>query len=390
MDGSDYYIPAAALGIAFLSKLPGLIRQWSNPMVRSVAGLLLMSSAGFAFAAPPTITVVNRWVGLPNVSAPLVYAILSVFNTCCIVLLAYWREGFGVEVRRRVRWWFAVCGAVIALLTVCFVLGDAPVERLRDLDTHYASTPWIREMIVIYLAWHIVVGTVVPVMCWRWSRVVDGWLRAGLLTLVAGFVFSTGFGLAKAAAVVARWTGGDWDFLSTDVAPPLASVGAVLTTSGFLLPQGRRLARAWETWQTYRWMGPLWRRLRILMGLPVSTSWWTPLGSRLFDRETDIHDDLLALAPYCDLEIMTAHRDRALDDGVCPPEARAAAAAMMIAFAIEAKESSTGSVEDCPEQGTAALSAVLGAGTRGIARISRQYGALRRHTAAAPPGRRSP
>ncbi|MFF3209514.1 MAB_1171c family putative transporter [Streptomyces sp. NPDC002886] len=384
MNGSDYYIPAAALGIAFLSKLPGLIRQWGNPMVRSVAGLLLMSSAGFAFAAPPTITVINRAVGLPNVSAPLVYAILSVFNTCSIVLLAYWREGFGTEVQRRVRRWFTVCGAVVASLALCFVLGDAPEERLRDLDTHYASTPWIREMIVIYLAWHIIVGTVVPVMCWRWSRVVDGWLRAGLLTLVAGFVFSTGFGLAKAAAVVARWAGGDWDFLSTDVAPPLASAGAVLTTSGFLLPQGRRMAGAWETWQTYRWMGPLWRRLRILMGQPMSTSWWTPLESRLFNRETDIYDDLLALAPYCDLRVMTAYHDPAPDDGVEPDEAWAAAAALMIAFAIEAKESATESGEECPEQLTDALSPVFGTGTKGIARISRQYGALRSHTAAVP------
>ncbi|WP_331742695.1 hypothetical protein OG239_42120 (plasmid) [Streptomyces sp. NBC_00868] len=383
MNGSDYYIPAAALAVGFLSKLPGIVRRRRNPMVRCVAGLLLMASAGFVFAAPPTIAVVNRAVGVSNFSAPLVYAILSVFNTCCIVLLAYWREGLGEDVQRRVRRWFAACGAVIALIAVCFAVGEASVERLRDLDTHYASTPWIREMIVVYLSWHIVVGVVVPTMCWRWSRVVDGWLRAGLLTLVAGFVFSTGFGLAKAAAVVARWAGGDLDFLSTEVAPPLASVGAVLTTAGFLLPQGQRMAAAWDDWQTYRWMGPLWRRLRTLMGLPVTTTWWAPLGSRLFDRETDIHDDLLALAPYCDLQTMTACHDRALDDGVSPDDAWALSAATMIAFAIAAKESTAETGEEPLSTGTAALGAVLGTGTRGIARISRQYGALRRPTMAA-------
>lgn len=61
----------------------------------------------------------------------------------------------------------------------------------------------------------------------------------------------------------------------------------------------------------------------------------------------------------------------------------------MIAFAIEAKESAAESGEDFPEQGTAALSAVLATGTRGIARISRQYGALPRPTAGAPLGRHS-
>ncbi|MFI5865160.1 MAB_1171c family putative transporter [Streptomyces sp. NPDC051546] len=383
MSGPDYYVPAVALGIAFVTKLRGFIRRRRDPMTRAVAGLLLMSGAGFALAAPPTIAVVNRWAGVPNVSAPLVYAILCVFNTFCIVLLVYWREGFGEGARRQVRRWFGACAGVIVLLVGCFSLGEAPVERLRDLDTHYASTPWIREMVVVYLTWHIVVGVVVPVMCWRWSRVVDGWLRAGLLTLVAGFTFSTSFGVAKAVAVIARWAGGDLDFLSTDVAPPLAGVGAVLTTSGFLLPQGRRAAMAWEAWQSYRWMGPLWRRLRTLMGLPATTTWWEPLGSRLFDRETDIHDDLLALAPYCDLRAMTARRDRALDDGASPEDAWALAAATMIALAIRAKESAAGTDEEPRETGTAALGAVLGTGTRGIARISRQYGALRHDLAVA-------
>lgn len=383
MNGSDYYVPAAVLGVALLSKLPGLLRRWHDPMVRCVAGLLLTAGGGFALAAPPTITVVNRAVGVPNVSGPLVYAILSLFNTFCIVLLAYWREGYGEGVRRRVRRWFGACGIVVLLLVGCFALGDAPEERLRDLDTHYATTPWIREMIIVYLTWHIVVGVVVPVMCWRWSRVVDKWLRAGLLNLVAGFTFITGFGLAKAVAVIARWTGGDLDFLSTELAPPLAGMGALLTTAGFLLPQGRRAATIWEAWQTYRSMGPLWRRLRTAMDLPVTTTWWEPLGSRLFDRETDIHDDLLALAPYCDLGTMTARRDRALGDGASPEDAWAVAAATMIALAIAAKESAARTGEESQETGTAALGAVLGTGTRGIARISRQYGALRHDTVTA-------
>ncbi|MFC9816516.1 MAB_1171c family putative transporter [Streptomyces virginiae] len=383
MNGSDYYIPAAALAIGFLVKLPGLIQRRRNPMVRATAGLLFMASAGFAFAAPPTITVVNRSVGVPNISGPLVYAILSVFNTCCIVLLAYWREGLGTEVQRRVRRWLAACGTVILLISLFFALGEAPEERLRDLDTYYASTPWIREMIVVYLCWHVVVGAVVPTMCWRWSRTVEGWLRAGLLTLVAGFVFSTSFGVAKAAAVVARWSGRDLDFLSTDLAPPLASIGAVLTTTGFLLPQGQRAAAAWQAWQTYRWMGPLWRRLRTHTGLPVTTSWWTPLESRLFDRETDIHDVLLTLAPYCDARTMTACRDRALNEGVSAEDAWAIAAATMIAQAVEARDSAIEMGEEPQETGSPALSAVLSTGTRGLARISRQYGALQHPTAAA-------
>ncbi|MGG8410488.1 MAB_1171c family putative transporter [Streptomyces sp. 12297] len=380
MGDTDYYIPAAALAVTFLFKLPALVRRWRNAMVRAVSGLILMAGAGFAFAAPPTIAVVNRVTGVPNVSAPLVYAILSVFNTCCIALLVYWREGLDRQVQRRVRSWFAACAVVIALIAGFFVLGETPDERVRDFDTYYATAPFIRESLVVYLTWHIVIGTVVPALCWRWSRIVDGWLRAGLLTLVAGFTLSTAFGLVKAAAVIARWAGTDLDFLSTDVAPPLASVGAVLTTLGFLLPQGERLAARWTDCQTFRAMRPLWHDLRtstVDPVPPVTTAWRTRLNARLADRETDIHDALLTLAPYCDPATLDASRRQALAAGRSEDEAWAFAAAVMIDSAVAHRAAAPHDVgDDAHQAGTAALSSVFAAGAQGIAQVSRHYAAL--------------
>ncbi|MEV6782416.1 hypothetical protein [Streptomyces sp. NPDC051098] len=46
------------------------------------------------------------------------------------------------------------------------------VEGRHDLDTYYAHTPLIREMIVLYLAAHLISDIVSTVLCVRWAREV--------------------------------------------------------------------------------------------------------------------------------------------------------------------------------------------------------------------------
>ena len=82
---------------------------------------------------------------------PLVYLLLSAFSGSCLVLIINWRGGPPETTRRLSRRWIAGYGAVCAAIVLLFVLGEAPVERLRDFDTYYANTPYIREMIVLYL-----------------------------------------------------------------------------------------------------------------------------------------------------------------------------------------------------------------------------------------------
>ncbi|MFF3653300.1 MAB_1171c family putative transporter [Streptomyces sp. NPDC002181] len=380
----DYYIPAGALFLALLSKAPALLRR-RNPMVTAMAGLIFTACAGYVFAAPPTIRALNHGTGVANVSAPLVYVILSAFNASCIALLVYWREGTGRTARRRARRWLAACAVVTCLIPLLFALGDAPVERLRDFDTHYANTPFIREMIIVYLGWHILVGAVLPFLCWRWSREVGGWVKAGLRTLVAGFVLNVVFGLTKGTAVVARWAGGDLDPLSSYIAPPAASVGALLTTLGFLLPQGERLAAHWQTWRLYRQLGPLHRDLGPLA--PDAGSPRLPLlalGARLSNRECDVYDRLFALAPYCDPYVLAAARAEARQAGEDPEAASALAAATMIADAIEASRDRPDRPdlldESAQAAGLEALGPVIATGAEGMARVAAHYTALSRRT----------
>ncbi|MER5482611.1 hypothetical protein ABT024_05255 [Streptomyces sp. NPDC002812] len=302
MAGTDYYIPAAALGLAFIARAPGLRRGWRDPMMLSVCALILAASCGFFFAAPPTVEVINRWTGVTNISAPLVYTFLTAFSCASIVLIISWRPAPPDVTRRSIRRWVAGYAAVIIATWILFALGDAPDERKLDFDTFYTGTPFIREMITLYLLEHIVAAAIICVMCWRWAHEVRAWLRAGLCVLVAGFAFNLAFGGLKLAAVLGRWMGADLDVLSTDLAPPAAACGALLSTIGFLTPLlGPRAADTCRAWRTYRTLGSLSRALEAAdpkrdadLKLPLLAG----VQRRLIFRETRLYDRLYGLAPW--------------------------------------------------------------------------------------------
>ncbi|MFI5765451.1 MULTISPECIES: MAB_1171c family putative transporter [unclassified Streptomyces] len=341
MKGQDYYTPAAAMAIALAFKLPTLRNNWRDPLLRSVCSLLALAGAVFTFAAPPTIEAVNRWTGVTNFSAPFVYCLITAFSAACLVLIVNWRGGPPEETRRIARAWILGYSAVIVVLMVLFALGDTPVERLRDFDTYYANTPFIRELIALYLLAHNVAAIVMVAMCWRWSLQVRGWLRVGLVIIVIGYVFNLCYDATKMTAVVARWTGHDLDWLSTSVAPPVASIGANVSAIGFVLPLVfQRLSDSWRFWSTYRRLGTLWREVRSCGPQPVPSvrmSWWSAAELRMIQRESDIHDGFLHLGPYFDQRHRDDALERALGTGADEETARAVADAAMVAAAVRAR-----------------------------------------------------
>ncbi|WP_405997822.1 MAB_1171c family putative transporter [Streptomyces sp. NBC_00829] len=376
MRNSDYYLPAVALGIAFIAKLPALMRGWRDPLVRSVCFLVFAAANCFFFAAPPTISTVNDLTGVPNFSGPLVYCIMCAFSCACLVLIVNWRGGPEKRVRRSERLWIAGYGTAIVALPVLFALGDAPVERLRDLDTYYANTPFIREMIVTYLVAHMVAALVTVTLCLRWARAVGEWLRVGLVVLVIGFVLNLVFGAAKLTAVVGRWAGKDWDALSTTVAPPIVAAGGLIVTVGFLLPLlGPQISGALRAWFIYLRLGPLWRRLRSTpgehAGLP-QIPWWADPDMRLTLRETGIHDELLKLQPYFDDQVRLRAHLAAIEAQASEEDADLVGVAAMVSAAVAAKSSSPkAEAEGHTSAGAVALTAVLGPGRGRLVQLSR-------------------
>jgi len=340
VDSSDYYIPAVATLAGLAVKLPGLVKDWRDPLVRSVCLVIALGGAGFFFAAPPTITAVNEATGTANFSSPLVYVIISAFSAACLLLIVHWRGGPPAYVRRVSRRWQAGYALVVVALIVLFALGDAPVDRHTDFDTYYATTPFIREMIVLYLLAHMTAALVTTVLCWRWALQVGGWLRAGLWILVVGWLLNLAFSGLKLAAVLARWAGQDWGVLSTTLAPLLSAMSAPCATVGFLMPLvGPWVVWNWRAARTCRKLGPLWRELgdaspRTPLAGPIA--WYSSPQVRLTRREAGIQDGLSLVAPWFDTAVQVRARTAAAAAGHADDEAARIGHAAMVAAAVRA------------------------------------------------------
>ncbi|GAA3235623.1 MULTISPECIES: MAB_1171c family putative transporter [unclassified Streptomyces] len=372
---SFWWFPTAVLACALAVKLPTILRLWKDPLLRAVGGLLLLACAVFVCVAPSTIAWTNRVTGIPNFAAPLVYSLLTAFCGACLLLIIAWRNGpaHSAATRRARRLVLTSYAAVIVALWVLFALADAPVERLRDLDTYYANTPYMRELILLYLLAHCVAVLITCRLIWNWVRTdgLDGWLRWGLSFLGGGYALNLVFDAAKLTAVTARWTGHDLDVLSTNVAPPVAGLSAVLLAVGFILPHlGQYLLDRWRVRLAHRELRPLYRLLRSVHGSGVPFELRAAPELRLVRRETFIRDVLLPLARDLDEELRRAALDAALALGHPPERARALAAAVTLLDAAEARRGGqhTGTAGDTAGVDPAGLLREIGAVSRALRR----------------------
>ncbi|WP_369195795.1 MAB_1171c family putative transporter [Streptomyces djakartensis] len=338
-----WWIPAGILAAALAIKLPSIIRLWKDPLLRAVGGLLLLACAVFVFVAPSTIARVNRLTGVANFSGPWVYSLLTAFCAFCLLLIITWRNGLADRsdrTRRAMRGVVVVYSCVIAAMWVLFALADVPEERLRDLDTYYANTPYMREMIVLYLLAHTVAAVVTNGLIWNWIRTdgLDSLLRWGLKFLGVGYAAQLFFDAAKLTAVAARWAGRDLDWLSTAVAPPLACLSAVLIAIGFIIPHaGQYLHGRWHVRLAHHELRPLYQLMKTVDGDGVPFLLRATPELRLVRRETFIRDCLLPLARYIDEDRRERYHDAALALGHPPGRAKALAATAAILDAVDAR-----------------------------------------------------
>ncbi|MEU9349719.1 MAB_1171c family putative transporter [Streptomyces griseoloalbus] len=378
------YLAAFVFGMTSVLLFRRPRRAMRNPLTLSTCVAIVLGALVFVCAAPATLGTVNELTGVPNFGAPMTYGMLSAYSCAVLVLLINWRGGSRERVRRLVLRAMAAYGLLVVAIVVLFSLAEADTERLTDLDTYYANTPFMREMILLYLIGHSAAMLVMCAVCVKWGREVGGLLRAGLRLILLGALLDVvGFQLAKYTAIVARWTGHDLDFLSTTLAPPMASLAALLCSAGFVLP--RLLPSALAQWRglgDYRRLAPLWSLVRSVSTAPKPpTGWWQLPQARLQWREVSIHDALLALAPYFDHRVRERVRDAALRAGHSPHQARLAAEAAMLADAARRAAAR----EEPPETtGTYRLHATEVSGTGGLVELAQ---ALHRPPAApAAPG----
>ncbi|MER6219089.1 MAB_1171c family putative transporter [Streptomyces sp900105755] len=330
------YLAGAVFGLSCVVLLRRPLAAPRHPLTVSTCVAIVLGALVFVCSAPLTLSAVNRLTGIANFGAPLTYGMLSAYSCSLLVLLINWRGGPAARIRRLVLRTMAAYGALIVAIVVLFTLAGPKTERLTDLDTYYANTPYMREMIVLYLLGHSAATLVMCAVCVTWSREVTGLLRTGLRLILTGILLDVvGFQLAKYTALVARWSGHDLDFLSTSVAPPMASLGALTCSLGFVLPRLLPVALACRRdLDDLRGLGPLWSEVRFASLAPKPPmAVWQPPRVRLHWREVSIHDGLLALAPYFDDGVRERARDAALHEGRSAHEARVAAEAAMVSDA---------------------------------------------------------
>ncbi|MER6532083.1 MAB_1171c family putative transporter [Streptomyces sp. NPDC001508] len=356
-----YALPAVLLVLALSLKAPTFVRAWKDPDVRATTLLLLLASAVFLSVPPASIHKINTMTGVPNIAAPWVYSLLTAFCGSCLAMVITWRDEPSTRRRHMIRRIWIIYSGIIIALWATFLLADTPVERIYDLDTHYASAPWMREHILLYLFAHMVSALVAAYMIWKWiSKVHSTWLKVGLVFLQAGYAFGLVFDVAKLAAVSARWTGTDWDWLSTKLAPPFAVLDASLVGIGFILPQAGPFLQKWIRDQiTYRRLRPLARAIRAVApsAAHARVGRFAPLDLRLIQRQQRIHDGILRLTPFIDQHLHRRAFDAARADGHAEEQARGIAGAVALRAALDAS-SSPATHDDHSEEPLADIEAI--------------------------------
>ncbi|MEU2059038.1 MAB_1171c family putative transporter [Streptomyces sp. NPDC013455] len=334
-----YTVPAALLAVAFVIKVPLLRRAWQDPILRATALLLGIGAVTFASLPPANLHRINVLTGIPNFAGLWVYSLLTAYCGACLWLIITWREPPSPARRRRTRLVWVAYTVIILGLWTTFLLGDHHEERLRDLDTHYAGTPWMREFVLLYLVAHLVSALVAAGMLWAWYREVeDTWLRRAVIFLQEAYALGLLFDVAKLAAIGARWSGRNWDWLSTYVAPPFAIAEAGLVAVAFIAGQaGPLVAERRRLVRTHRRLKPLWQiMLTVTPPAAPATGRVSGAALRLELRRAAINDGLLKLGPHLCADRRERAGRAARTAGHPEPVARAIAAAVDIVAATEA------------------------------------------------------
>ena len=333
-----YAVPAVLLAVAFVIKLPLLRRAWQDPILRATALLLGIGAVVFASLPPGNLHRINEISGIPNFAGLWVYSLLTAYCGACLWLIITWREPPSAVRRRRTRTVWMVYGAIILGLWTTFLLGDHQVERLRDLDTYYANTPWMREFALLYLVAHMMSALVAAGILWAWFKEVeDTWLRRAVVFLQVAYALGLIFDVAKLAAIGARWSGRDWDWLSTYVAPPFAIAEAGLVAVGFIAGQAGPVVEERRCLvRTHRRLKPLWQAmLTVTAPAAPATGRVTGAALRLELRRATINDGLLKLSPHLSPSRRQRAHQSATAAGFPDPAARGIAGAVDILLATE-------------------------------------------------------
>ncbi|WP_009950341.1 MAB_1171c family putative transporter [Saccharopolyspora erythraea] len=293
------YALAGALMLAVVaSKTRALILDPKNVRVLGLAVAHFALTIAFVAAIPTNYEAIDRLTGVPNLATLVVYSGVTI-SLGAAVVCHHALEMPQRRARAAGRRQLVVTAAAVAAMAVLFTLADVhDASHPLDFDAHYALDPLA---VAFQIAWWSAYSTNLVHLARVCRRTALAsrlpWLRAGLGLVPIGCVIALGYTAGKAAQVAAAWAGADLTWVSTALAPGLATLGAVTMALGWSVPLVPRWALRVRTWRDLR---PLYAALRVVNPALADN---TPAVTVLYRRLIATNDLLRALRPHLDPEV---------------------------------------------------------------------------------------
>ena len=188
MNGLINYVSCGALWLGLVVKAPDLVRHRHDPFLRvDLRRPGARPGLCFFLGAEPTVAAVNQPQRHPQPRRP---ADLRGDHRVQRRLPGADRLLAGRPRRAPHRPLRGSWPTRFVLLGIAVTFSPSVTRRWNAAPTGHLlrQTPFIAEMIVLYLAGHLAAVSVTSVSALRWAREVRGWLRAGLWSWASGAV----------------------------------------------------------------------------------------------------------------------------------------------------------------------------------------------------------
>jgi hypothetical protein len=342
---------AAIGGLALSYKAVRLYRHGGHPRSWALTITLAYATGTAVLSAPTFAAWFDHATGV-NSFATLVECCMEVGFACgALSLVTYWR--FPARRACQLVWRFSrVFFAVIAMMSLFFLLSSFPGSEETDFTTRYAAQPTVSAFILVYLIPTTIATAASTRGCGRAAKDPDiagvPWLRRVLRCLQLGVMFALLHLLGEFIALFIVWFG--WAHL--DWLPPMLSglsvIGFVPGAIAAVLPGVERLKPQlglWaERWQVFTMLRPLHRSLRYVNPAVVFVAKGKKFSPhhRVRRQVLELSEWRWALAPRFDPEVRAAAERIALDSGLTGAEFHATVEAAQLKAAIHTRRQKTG------------------------------------------------
>lgn len=335
------YGPAALAWIALVSRIIAHWGRGHDDNKRLVLIFLGAAACTFSLQTPLGYHAAGQLLAVPNIARPLNHAGVLVTALTAQILLSRLTGNRPGRI-----WWPAV---VLGGMAVTFALADIPVNDVQ-FNTRYATTPWVLEYWLVYLAGLLPILIGVARLGWRGLAVAETRaVRLRMWMTVAGAGAFVVYHVHKGLFFAARRFGLPYSEVINQIMDRyLTLIAFLLVLLAAVLPRSRTSAvRSWiQRYSTYQRLRPLWlvfyrANPKIALTPPRSTllDRLDPrdLDMRLYRRVVEIRDGRLAIQPYLKPHMVETARLQASRDGKTGQELNATVEALILAEGLRAR-----------------------------------------------------